>query len=161
MHERCSRRDCDERHTKWWRNNDVLKCMRMIDVGPFSYDYLLIYNSWLIERAQNIPFVFFFQLQNYAVHSTAFTAVGYEEKKMAWRLPTILPLKKEGMGNMISVFVQYFDRCYFLYSARIYVFCIFLHIFARWMCVKHILKYWRRKKLQSTRTHAVITFESN
>lgn len=82
MHERCSRRDCDERHTKWWRNNDVLKCMRMIDVGPFSYDYLLIYNSWLIERAQNIPFVFFF---NYKIMPyTLRHSLQLDMKKKKW-----------------------------------------------------------------------------
>lgn len=151
---------CDERHTKWWRNNDVLKCMRMIDVGPFSYDYLLIYNSWLIERAQNIPFVFFyFQLQNYAVHSTAFTAVGWKKKWLEDYLQFCHWKRKEWViwfpfscNILIGVF---------LYSARIYVFFHFLHICARWMCVKHILKYWQAKKIAITRTHAVITFESH
>lgn len=128
---------CDERHTKWWRNNDVLKCMRMIDVGPFSYDYLLIYNSWLIERAQNIPFVFFLFSTTKLCRTLYGIHCSWMEKKMAWRLPTILPLKKEGMGNMISVFVQHFDRCFFYIPLEFMYFFIFC-TFAPGECVLNI-----------------------
>lgn len=162
MHERCSRRDCDA--MKDIRNDGEIMmswnaCEWSMWVHLAMTICLFITHGWLSVHKTYRSFFFYFQLQNYAVHSTAFTAVGWKKKWLEDYLQFCHWKRKEWViwfpfscNILIGVF---------LYSARIYVFFHFLHICARWMCVKHILKYWQAKKIAITRTHAVITFESH